>query len=354
MLANSLRPPISYAPRPHMGYSTGNSSGLSTKTIICIVVIFVVVLFTIVGVVAIALGVGLGVGLNRSDSSSSSDASQSSTTIGSSVTTSSTSQLTVSATTTTTTTTTTPCPTCGCSSVSINSSLARIINGNNAIPHSWPWIIALYKYGGFTCGGALISYKHVLTAAHCVYDLSPSSLTVYAGLHILSDAPTSQYRDVSSIWVHPSYTRASLDYDIAILKLSSDFIGTGTVSLACLPPANNSIPTNNEKAMAIGWGKMSISASITESSTLQQVVLQVHNTARSCYVGSRIDQQFCAGFGETGTCSGDSGGPLMTNVNGAWTLTGVVNYGLENCDGSSGFARVSYYRSLIDTQLKTM
>ena len=49
----------------------------------------------------------------------------------------------------------------------------RIINGFKAVPHSWPWMISL----GFTgkldqqlhaCGGALISSRFVLTAAHCV------------------------------------------------------------------------------------------------------------------------------------------------------------------------------------------
>ncbi|UJR14929.1 hypothetical protein I4U23_001911 [Adineta vaga] len=318
-VAYARQPRIPYALRPNVVYPPSAPSISPKAKIICICI----TAFLILAAIGIALGVGLGVGLNKSDSSSDSSTS-------------------------------TPCPTCGCSSVSITSSLARIVNGNTATPHSWPWIVAIYKDDSFICGGSLISYKHVLTAAHCLYETSSSSLTIYAGLQTLSDRSTGQSRTVSSMWIHPSYTSSTFDYDIGVIKLSSDFTGSGTVSLACLPPANNSIPSNNEKGMAIGWGKTSGSATITESSTLQQVVLQVQNTSPTCDLSVGNEQQFCAGFGETATCNGDSGGPLMTSVNGAWTVTGVVNYGQTSCDGSSVFARVAYFRSLIDSQLQSL
>ena len=43
-----------------------------------------------------------------------------------------------------------------------------MVNGNDAPPHSWPWMISLqYKDQGHICGGALIAAEWVLTAAHC-------------------------------------------------------------------------------------------------------------------------------------------------------------------------------------------
>lgn len=49
----------------------------------------------------------------------------------------------------------------------------RIINGFQAVPHSWPWMISLGYVGPFgqlshVCGGVLISSNYVLTAGHCV------------------------------------------------------------------------------------------------------------------------------------------------------------------------------------------
>ena len=40
----------------------------------------------------------------------------------------------------------------------------RIFGGEEAVPHEFPWVV----YLNMGCGGALISDKHVLTAAHCV------------------------------------------------------------------------------------------------------------------------------------------------------------------------------------------
>ena len=56
-----------------------------------------------------------------------------------------------------------------------NKKLARIINGDIAPEHKYPWMASLRgtlkkdksKYGEF-CGGALINKRYVLTAGHCM------------------------------------------------------------------------------------------------------------------------------------------------------------------------------------------
>lgn len=46
----------------------------------------------------------------------------------------------------------------------------RIVGGRPADPKEWPWMAALLRQGTIQyCGGVLITDRHVLTAAHCVY-----------------------------------------------------------------------------------------------------------------------------------------------------------------------------------------
>lgn len=46
----------------------------------------------------------------------------------------------------------------------------RIAGGQPADPKEWPWMAALLRQGVVQyCGGVLITDRHILTAAHCVY-----------------------------------------------------------------------------------------------------------------------------------------------------------------------------------------
>ena len=43
----------------------------------------------------------------------------------------------------------------------------RIVNGQEARPHSWPWQVSLQVEGWHFCGGTLINEQWVVSAAHC-------------------------------------------------------------------------------------------------------------------------------------------------------------------------------------------
>ena len=50
----------------------------------------------------------------------------------------------------------------------------RIVGGKVSERNEWPWIVSLKiksSNGDFTCAGTIISATHVLTAAHCIYDV---------------------------------------------------------------------------------------------------------------------------------------------------------------------------------------
>ena len=63
---------------------------------------------------------------------------------------------------------------------------ARVVNGENASPHAWPWQISLRVNGRHICGGSLIANDWVVTAAHCVdRNPRPSGYTVVVGKYLV-------------------------------------------------------------------------------------------------------------------------------------------------------------------------
>jgi len=314
-------------PVPPYGVVVPAAKSGTNKTVVIVVIIVVVIL--IIGAIAIGLGVGLGVGLSKRNSDSSS---------GSSSTYSILSAPTV-------TCTYGGSSTCGCSATQPSFLSPRIYQGYAAVANSWPWIVAIFINNDQTfCGGFLVSYQHVVTAAHCVDGATASTISVYAGIQELSSLSSGQSRVVSSLTVHPSYSASALTNDIAVLTLASAFDQTSTVGQCCLT-SDASLPTVGEHGVIAGWGEASTSSS-TVSNNLLQGVIEVQ-TFSLCSTGSTSSIQFCAGYDGTNACNGDSGSPFMTSVNNSWTCTGLVSNSVK-CGGNTIYTRVSAYRSFIN------
>ena len=64
---------------------------------------------------------------------------------------------------------------CGLSKNKPRSKQYRIMNGDRAVPHMWPWVVSIGFFGpkaslAHACGGALINKRFVITASHCVIE----------------------------------------------------------------------------------------------------------------------------------------------------------------------------------------
>jgi len=217
----------------------------------------------------------------------------------------------------------------------------RVIAGKDAVRGSWPWQILMLFAGRPICGGTLINPTTVVTAAHCVAgkETPASRFKVRVGDHSMQTTETSQSDiQVSRIISHPSYK--SLDYDIAVMKLSRPAIFGTYVSPACMP--NSGIePRVGSTCYITGWGKIKHPGSVHH--TLQQASLKVvsqSECARKNTFGVISARMICAGNG-AGTlqsgCHGDSGGPFVCQSNGKWYLQGAVSWGSSTCSAARSY-----------------
>ncbi|XP_062848874.1 chymotrypsin A-like [Trichomycterus rosablanca] len=239
---------------------------------------------------------------------------------------------------------------CGAPSIPpVISGYARIVNGEEAVPHSWPWQVSLQDSTGFHfCGGSLVNEFWVVTAAHCN---TKTSHRVILGEHDRSsNAENIQVMKIEKVIRHPNYNSYTINNDVTVIKLASPAQINARVSPVCMAETSDNF-SGGMKCVTTGWGLTRYNA-INTPARLQQAALPLlTNSDCQRHWGSNItDLMICAGASGASSCMGDSGGPLVCQKSGQWTLVGIVSWGSSTCSTSMPgvYARVTMLRSWID------
>merc|ERR1711982_147262 len=99
----------------------------------------------------------------------------------------------------------------------------RIIGGEEAPAHEFPWQISLRNLGSHICGGSIINKNQVITAAHCVEGALPALDSVVAGAHHRILEGGHQTRRVAKIEYHASWNNPPFNNDVALITVSEPF-----------------------------------------------------------------------------------------------------------------------------------
>lgn len=170
-----------------------------------------------------------------------------------------------------------------------------------------------------------------------------------------------QHFAIEEITVHENYRPIEESFyqrenDIALIRLSGNAKISDFVSPVCLPSANYRGTPVGRQYLVAGWGR-------TRESKRSAIKLKVQVPAydfQQCqdfYQTRRIllqDSQLCAGgnFSED-SCTGDSGGPLMSQQNNAWIAEGIVSFGLGcGLERPSVYTKVQAFLPWIQANLK--
>jgi len=265
----------------------------------------------------------------------------------------------------------------------------RIVNGTGVNVTDVPFQALLFEAGtspvstgptdggGRFCGGVVKDATHVITAAHCVFDVfragqvsNPSDVKVLAGTDDLSSPDLSEKTATATqIAFDPLYDPSTNVHDVALITVDPPlFTGSpsqnGTDAIAPISFAST-MPSVGAGLTVSGWGDMSEepadgSGTATFSNTLQKATVPLVDDT-DCVndygpSGVPIDPMllFCAGnqdegSGITDSCQGDSGGPIVTGSAGSYVLLGLVDSGI-GC-AQAGFPGI--YTRLANSDLQT-
>mmetsp|Transcript_15729 Transcript_15729/g.23153 ORF Transcript_15729/g.23153 Transcript_15729/m.23153 type:complete len:750 (+) Transcript_15729:102-2351(+) len=207
----------------------------------------------------------------------------------------------------------------------------RIVGGSAVPEGRYDYMVSLQKQFdeiSHHCGGTLISSDLVLTAAHC-----DKGVRVIIGPYSLSN-PKMESIDIERSIPHPLYrSMTNTDHDVMILKLKDE----SSYPFVRLNDDAN-VPVSEQKLRTVGRGKFNV-----DDTTLPDYLSYVNVTYRTnaqCSRGNYAEgdsitpDNMCAiGRNNTGTCRGDSGGPLI--ISGASSQAdiqvGVVSFSTRNC-----------------------
>lgn len=225
--------------------------------------------------------------------------------------------------------------------------MRRIVGGTVTPLDRYPWTVGLWTRFGKRpyCGGVILSWNFVLTAAHCTRSKTAKDLRVSFGLsEMYYNRVVNEQKDhlvqVEVIHQNPLFKDIVHGDDISILKMSRPLQQDGyPVTPICIPDATTiSIHTKDivgTEGVVVGWGRTTYGGDVSKQ--LREVSLPIVANQECQKVFKDIlkirDEMICAGDinGTKDACQGDSGGALMwrSKVDDRWYAIGVVSFGVK-------------------------
>lgn len=181
------------------------------------------------------------------------------------------------------------------------------------------------------CGGVLIGPRLVLTAAHCLDDVSLTEMHVALGFEKTGNLSSTKSVKVVAAARHERFSGEPEDgNDIALLYLAEydpNRLEKPVQPIAWEALVNAKLP---QTLKVIGAGTQSSLGDVYSDDIQEAVVSVIPNRQCSNLVPALLSSQLCAGQLKTGgvdSCRGDSGGPLVRTDGPASVLVGIVSYG---------------------------
>ncbi|XP_011875914.1 PREDICTED: serine protease gd-like [Vollenhovia emeryi] len=280
---------------------------------------------------------------------------------------------------------------CGVTDYYTDSINRQIPNGANTLPGQWPWVVPVYYIRKkekdfittyeFQCGGSILTNKHIITVAYCVFSeidiqnpkyIQPNNLEVVFGQYNLFKLHGDGIVNIKVAFyiLHPDFDYY-LTSNLAILTLKKPVEYTPLTKPICLWSDYSSTTLEDvvgKTGYVVGWGQDPLGhRDFQEQRMIKVTIAGQENCLRSDnrYISYTSNRTFCANSldEKNGLCDGDSGNALvlLNNHTGRYELRGLYSGGLASgnttllCDPRlyDIYVDVVHFKSWIQRQILT-
>ena len=211
----------------------------------------------------------------------------------------------------------------------------------------------------FICSGTLISSNIILTAAHCTDFENLKFFVKIKTVALMQEAPFYAATPWTGTRYDPGSKVKPPEGDIGLLRINTNITGVKFPSLANSQIAKKI--NKNTSLILMGWG-YDQNKKLADTLRFSKLTLQDARSQKDWSGYFNIKTMISAGkFIKdekkwSGSCNGDSGGPLLAELSGLTYVVGVTSWGHKQCrtEIPSVFSRVSYYERDIQAGIKAV